>query len=261
MKRLIIPLLMVFVLLSAGCLGNGTTKTMTYTITATKTETETFTKVVTAENQVNRELENNLTRCRTELQLIKNALNLTAERFQELESRYEECASKPKTVTRTTTSTSIDQEEGPKVLLLEDGNYYRSLISAIDGAEESVYVMVFLMKYDPEDSHDHANDLIKALVRARKRGVRVYVLLEDGLDVNEEAYRYLKENGVDVSFDSPSTTLHAKVVIVDGRLVFIGSHNWSESALDWNHEVSVMVVSEELARDLIGYFEEVKSNA
>ncbi|WP_240911625.1 phospholipase D-like domain-containing protein [Thermococcus sp. LS1] len=113
---------------------------------------------------------------------------------------------------------------------------------------------MFSMKYDPADSFDWANDLIRALAEAEKRGVNVHVLLEDSPDINQAAYDYLKANGVDVSFDSLETTLHAKVVVIDGKIVFLGSHNWSESALYWNHEVSIKIVSEDLAQSLINYF-------
>ncbi|MBP1911845.1 phospholipase D-like domain-containing protein [Thermococcus stetteri] len=143
--------------------------------------------------------------------------------------------------------------EGSVELLIER-DYYVEAIEAIDDAAEEIYVMMFSMLYDPDDWSDEANGLINALIRARRRGVEVHVLLENSLDTNREAYSYLRSNGVDVSYDSPSTTLHSKVVIVDGRIVFIGSHNWSESALHWNHEVSVKIVSRELARRLIDYF-------
>lgn len=43
------------------------------------------------------------------------------------------------------------------------------------------------------------------------------------------------------------TTTHAKIVAVDSTYVFIGSHNWTESVLTANNEVSVIIVSEEIA--------------
>lgn len=188
--------------------------------------------------------------CRKELENTQSELNECKATSNRLSSELEKCRLK---LNETYDALNRTYTEGSVELLIER-DYYVEAIEAIDDAAEEIYVMMFSMLYDPDDWSDEANGLINALIRARRRGVEVHVLLENSLDTNREAYSYLRSNGVDVSYDSPSTTLHSKVVIVDGRIVFIGSHNWSESALHWNHEVSVKIVSRELARRLIDYF-------
>jgi len=54
--------------------------------------------------------------------------------------------------------------------------------------------------------------------------------------------------------------MHAKVVVIDGRCVVIGSHNWTESALRYNHEVSVLICSSDLAKEVKEYIESLWSN-
>jgi phosphatidylserine/phosphatidylglycerophosphate/cardiolipin synthase-like enzyme len=186
--------------------------------------------------------------CRDELETVKEHLATCEKRESSLERNLTACRA---TLNRTYTEGTFE--------LLTDRMYYQEVISAIDGATDTIYVMMFSMLYDPDDWSDEANDLIRALADAEYRGVRVHVLLENSVDYNREAYEYLRSSGVDVAFNSPSTTLHAKVVIIDGRIVFLGSHNWSESALHWNHEVSVKIVSRELAKSLIDYFWSVRS--
>ncbi|MHC1601010.1 MAG: phospholipase D-like domain-containing protein [Candidatus Nezhaarchaeales archaeon] len=78
---------------------------------------------------------------------------------------------------------------------------------------------------------------------------RFYGYKEDNL----EAYNYLKAHGINVHLDFESDTDHMKIVIIDGEIIYIGSHNWSESALYYNHEVSIRVVSKELAKLLQSY--------
>ncbi|NJE62530.1 phospholipase [Thermococcus sp. 21S7] len=189
-----------------------------------------------------------LKNCRAELERTKGELKEREDEMRELRANLSRCNAQ----LETTLTGDLT------VKLLTDEEYYKNVIDAINGAEKSIYVMMFSMLYDPDDGFDWANDLIRALVAAKNRGVEVHVLLEDGVESNREAYGYLRSHGVDVSFDSPGTTLHAKVVVIDGRLVFIGSHNWSESALYWNHEVSLMVASGELAERLIEYFEGIR---
>jgi phosphatidylserine/phosphatidylglycerophosphate/cardiolipin synthase-like enzyme len=53
-----------------------------------------------------------------------------------------------------------------------------------------------------------------------------------------------------VKLDGESTTDHMKLVIIDDEIVYVGSHNWSESSLYYNTETSVKIVSEQVANNL-----------
>jgi phosphatidylserine/phosphatidylglycerophosphate/cardiolipin synthase-like enzyme len=58
-----------------------------------------------------------------------------------------------------------------------------------------------------------------------------------------------------VVFDSPGTTTHTKVAVIDGRYIFLGSHNLTNSALKYNHELSVFIDSPELAGKTLRYID------
>ena len=153
-------------------------------------------------------------------------------------------------------------EEEVSVQMLSDQNYYFSVLEDIQKANSCIYVAMYSMIYDPDDSYDWANDLIRELVNARRRGVNVNVIIEyrtyyGYMDGNLEAYDYLSANGVNVKLDNETDTDHLKLVIIDDKIVYVGSHNWSESALYYNHETSVRIVSEEIAQTFIEY---LKSN-
>ncbi len=99
----------------------------------------------------------------------------------------------------------------------------------------------------------------------RKYGVKVEVILEvrDGEDRtskrNRRTGKVLSEGGVDVIYDPLFKTTHAKVMVVDGRLTLVGSTNWTYYALTNNHEVSVLIRSKEVAKEMADYFDRVKS--
>jgi len=61
--------------------------------------------------------------------------------------------------------------------------------------------------------------------------------------------------------DSPSKTSHTKVLIIDDQFALLGSINWTYSALSENNEVSVLIRSKEIAKELTGYFNNVKSTS
>lgn len=146
--------------------------------------------------------------------------------------------------------------------VLTDKEYYHSIKSDLENATETILVAMYSMIYDPGDSYDWANDLIKELVYAKDRGVNVTVIIEyrtffDYMDENLEAYEYLSDNGVTVKLDNDTDTDHLKLVIIDDKIVYVGSHNWSESALYYNRETSVKIISEDIAEIFKTYFETI----
>jgi len=132
-------------------------------------------------------------------------------------------------------------------------------------SKESIYVMMFEMGYYDNRPNTPSNLLIKDLIEAKKRGIKVEVILEvrEGEDRttkrNRQTGRILSQGGVEVVFDSLTKTTHAKVMVVDRRLALVGSTNWTYYALTNNHEVSVLIRSKEVAKETIDYFNRVKS--
>ena len=91
--------------------------------------------------------------------------------------------------------------------------------------------------------------LADALVHARKRGVKVSVILEGSrLKDNYPFYRFLKDKDVDVWLDTSQTLIHHKALLVDDRILITGSHNWSHAAFFKNEEFSVMTNDETTVR-------------
>ena len=153
------------------------------------------------------------------------------------------------------------------VEIVTDKQYVPVAQKLIKEAKTSIQVMMFEMGYYEDRSATPSNLLIKALIDAKKRGVKVEVILE----VREDADRTSKRNrlsgkilsngGVDVIFDSPEKTTHAKLMIVDAQMTLLGSTNWTYYALTNNHEASLLIRSKEVAKGLTDYFNQVKGAA
>jgi phosphatidylserine/phosphatidylglycerophosphate/cardiolipin synthase-like enzyme len=105
------------------------------------------------------------------------------------------------------------------------------------------------------------------LIKAKKRGVRVEVILEAKeredrtTRRNRRSGKILSESGINVMYDSLSTTTHAKLMIVDGQFILLGSMNWTYYALTDNHEASVLIQSREVAKEVTMYFNKVKGSS
>jgi phosphatidylserine/phosphatidylglycerophosphate/cardiolipin synthase-like enzyme len=151
------------------------------------------------------------------------------------------------------------------VQLVMDGQYFQVAKKMIQEAKHSIQVMMFEMGYYDQYPNTPSNLLIKELIDARKRGVKVEVILEvkEGEDRttnrNRHTGKILSEGGVEVIYDSPSKTTHAKLMVADGQLTLLGSTNWTYYALTNNNEASVLVRSKEVAQALKDYFNQVKA--
>ena len=152
--------------------------------------------------------------------------------------------------------------EDGRVRLLEDRDYFPVLMKAVDGAKDEIVMSFFLFKTNGYRT-SYTDRLLAGLVRAARRGVRVRITLERGkatkvspIDTsNRETATRLRQEGIEVAFDSPRVTTHTKVAVIDRRYIFLGSHNLTNSALRYNHELSVFIDSPPLAGEALRYID------
>lgn len=127
--------------------------------------------------------------------------------------------------------------------LLLGPDYSEAVSKYIDSAERSIVVAMYFI-ISSRDESDPVDRLIDSLIRAKRRGVFVLVVLEDSkFSENRLAFMKLKDALIDVHFDSPSRLMHMKAVVIDDRFVFLGSANWSRQALWKNYEATLFIDS------------------
>jgi len=142
---------------------------------------------------------------------------------------------------------------------LMDGEFFPALLHAVDGAKHEIFIAVYSFRTGVHP-RSYPDQLVDHLARAVKRGVRVKVILEtagerhaDLSRQNMKTKELLGKRGVNVYLDSPQKTMHAKGVVVDQKLVFIGSHNFTASALKYNSELSILIDKPDLAKKMRRY--------
>jgi len=142
--------------------------------------------------------------------------------------------------------------EGASVIALPDTDetvlYGRVLLDLLERATTSIHVVMYRMSTYPGYADSLSNRIADALIDAVRRGLDVRVLLDDcdyyeeSAEANLASAIVLYQGGVNVRLDSPNTTTHAKLVIVDGESVMVGSTNWNYYALERNVEASVALL-------------------
>jgi len=117
---------------------------------------------------------------------------------------------------------------------------YPKMLSAIDSAENAVYLMSYIFDYDGIGQR-----FCQSLAKAAARGVQVYVLVDAVGSAQSVAALedYFKKQGVSFSVFLPvllktrfsNLRNHRKLLIVDNQQAFIGSLNITDQCLSDEH--------------------------
>lgn len=117
-------------------------------------------------------------------------------------------------------------------LLISPINARQRILDLIGSAQSTLII----------ESMQFADYAVRNAVKARvEAGVDVRVMLADAnwIDANASAVTFLKGLGVTVKW---IPHLHTKVIVADGARAYLGSENLSQTSLDKNREVGLVVV-------------------
>lgn len=117
-------------------------------------------------------------------------------------------------------------------MVISPVNARERILAVINGAQETLDI----------ESMQFADWGVRNAVKARvEAGVNVRVMLADPtwIDANAYAVTFLKELGVPVKW---MPHMHTKMLVADGKVAYVGSENFSQTSLDKNREVGVILV-------------------
>lgn len=143
-----------------------------------------------------------------------------------------------------------------EVIPVSDRGYFPQAYEVLKGAKKSIHIATFELKYYTKYPDSMENKIVEELLKAHERGVDVRIVVDEYSKENN-AYDYLKSKGVRIKYDGNKTTTHAKLIIVDGKVVVLGSTNLSYYGIERNNEVNLIVKDEKTADYFERYFEEL----
>lgn len=139
-------------------------------------------------------------------------------------------------------------------------DYPNVVTPLINSASQKIDIVMYEWKWYTHELAGGVEKFNLAIQAAGRRGVKVRVLLNIEsmghaiTKINTRTEQFLRLAGVDVKFGQIGTTTHAKMLIIDDRILILGSHNVSKGSFSKNQEASIVVEGPEAIRPYIDYF-------
>jgi phosphatidylserine/phosphatidylglycerophosphate/cardiolipin synthase-like enzyme len=113
-------------------------------------------------------------------------------------------------------------DDNISVYFSPNGGCTDAIVHEIDGASQCVYVQAAQFTSGP---------IAKALVAAKERGVDVRVIIDKGKDDAEKSEADRLIGGTVPTFvDGQHHTAHNKIILIDHRVLFTGSFNFTHES-------------------------------
>ncbi len=144
-----------------------------------------------------------------------------------------------------------------ETVTLFDRAYFTYVDRLLRSANSTIDIAMFELKYYPTYPDSHENELVNDLIDASERGVKVRAIVDEYDRHANDTISLLRSHGIDAKLDEKNITTHVKIIIIDGKIVVVGSTNWSYYALEKNHEASVVIYSKDVARRFEEYFSKI----
>ena len=127
----------------------------------------------------------------------------------------------------------------------------KPILDAIAAAKKSLRIKMFVFS-DPE--------LLKAVIAAHERGVKVRVMLNSarrsGEDDNKASRKALEKAGVIVNDSSPDFGVtHEKSMVVDDATAFVKSLNWATENLTETRDYAISTTHKKGVQEVVDCFE------
>lgn len=124
------------------------------------------------------------------------------------------------------------------------------VIPLIKNSKKSIDIIVYDWRWYPNQIGSAIQRFNNEIVAGRKRGKKIRVITN-----SLHVIGTLKTQNFEARGKVSSKTLHTKLMIIDGKIVILGSHNYTMNAFTINHEVSVIIEDEKVVERLKLYFE------
>lgn len=148
-----------------------------------------------------------------------------------------------------------------KIIPTIASDYPDVVIPIIKNASSSIDILVYQWKWYGHQAASPIQQFNLAVTAAAQRGVKVRVLMDIEhyshpiTKINTRTEKFLKRAGCEVRMARIGGRTHAKMIIVDRKILVVGSHNLCKSSLSSNAEVSITIADFPQIEEFCRYFD------
>jgi phosphatidylserine/phosphatidylglycerophosphate/cardiolipin synthase-like enzyme len=135
--------------------------------------------------------------------------------------------------------------------ILTPDNYIDFILALINSAEKSFYMQTQYINYSDKPENAKFAALVAAVVKKINDGLDVRLIMSQ-YETNDKL-ELLQGARIDLSHVRIQANVHNKGIIVDSKVVAVGSQNWSGDGVLRNRDATVVIHNEEAAQ----YWEEI----
>ncbi|HPT40554.1 MAG TPA: phospholipase D-like domain-containing protein [Candidatus Paceibacterota bacterium] len=133
--------------------------------------------------------------------------------------------------------------------------FIKKVLPLIDNSKKNIDIVVFDWRWYPTEPGSDCQKFNIAILNALKRGVRVRALVN-----SDDIATKLRSVGAESRKHRSTHLLHAKLMIIDNEFVVTGSHNYTQSAMTTNYELSVILSEIENIESFNNFFANIWQN-
>jgi len=138
----------------------------------------------------------------------------------------------------------------PEITLLIGKEFPTKVIPLIREATKSIDIIVFDWRWYPDQIGSTIQQFNHEIIKAARKNRQVRAIIN-----SKKIAEPLTQNKIKAKVHDSKQLLHTKLMIIDGRLAILGSHNYTMNAFTINHEISAIIQNEEIVKRLKTYFE------
>lgn len=127
-------------------------------------------------------------------------------------------------------------------------------------------ILAYVINFQFYKKFYRSSAIFHRILQLHKNGTSVKVILDSSPAHSQNhranlfAFSRLNENGIHVRMQAHTKPQHAKVIIIDDKILFVGSHNLTEGSLTNPFEISFAFTDPGLVKSFREYFDALWSN-
>lgn len=146
---------------------------------------------------------------------------------------------------------------------LNSNNTFGAFKELLSCADVEILMTFYQMRIEVPNKNTLINKLVEIIYSRILKGVKVKILLNNKFyipslrGIARASYKQLLKIGAEVRLYPINKMLHSKLIVVDKKITYIGSQNFTNTGISSNSETGLIVNSREIANFFIEYFDTI----